>query len=137
MEFDSGQRCRPLPLERPRRRAERTSAAGDNERTTAESAAVSVRACWPAMQEGLRAERRALDFLRRCEDESPEPERNTDELRRRLRRLDALVWAVGLLLLAVAAGATCVYWEYARPFVATDDPVVPTRHFLVVVRAAG
>jgi hypothetical protein len=66
-------------------------------RTTAETRADSVSGCWPATQERLRAEH------------------STDELRRRLRRLDALVWAMGLLLLAVAAAATSVYWEYAQP----------------------
>lgn len=136
MAFETGQRCQPLPLERQRRLAVRIRA-GDNDGTTGESGAVFVRSRRPATQESLRAERRALDFLPGDEDEPLESERNTDELRRRLRRLDALVWAVGLLLLAVAAGATYVYWESARPFVATDDPVLPTGHFLVVARAAG
>jgi hypothetical protein len=137
MAFGTEQRCPPWPLERRRRLAVRTRAAGANDRTTAEPGAASIRSCRPATQESLFAKRRALDFLAGYKDEPPESERNTDELRRRLRRLDALVWAVALLLLAVAAGATYVYWESARPLVATDDPVLPTGHFLVVVRAAG
>jgi hypothetical protein len=82
---------------RPRLLAVRTRAAGDNDWTTAEPRADSVPACWPATQQRLRAER------------------STDELRRRLRRLDAFVWTVGLVLLAVAAAATSVYWKYSLP----------------------
>ena len=44
------------------------------------------------------------------------------ELRLHLRRKYAVVLAVGLLPFAVSAALIFLYWEYARPFVATDDP---------------
>jgi hypothetical protein len=71
------------------------------------------------------------------EEKPPEHGRNTDELRRCLRRQDALACAIGLMLLAVAAVATYLYWEYAQPFVASDDPFLAVRHFLIVVRAVA
>jgi len=134
MAAETKERRQPLLLKRPRLLAVRTRAAGDNDRRTAEPATDSVRAYGPAAQEPLLAKRRVLDFLPGYEEKPPEHGRNTDELRRCLRRQDALVCAIGLLLLAVAAVATYLYWEYARPFVASDDPFLAVRQFLIVVR---
>jgi hypothetical protein len=84
--------------------------------TTADAWTDSVRARGPAPQERHSGSGRVADF-------SPKHDRKIeDELYRRLRQQDAVVFAVGLLLLAVAAAAIYLYWDYARPFVATDDP---------------
>ena len=78
-----------------------------------------------APQDRLRGKLRVVDL--------PEAQRNTpaesdrridDELRRRLWRQDALVLAIGLLLLAVAATLTCLYWHNARSFPATDNAFI-------------
>jgi hypothetical protein len=93
-------------------------AVGDNDQTTAHARTDSVRACGPAPQERLRGDGRVVDF-------APKHDRKIeDELYRRLRRQDALVFAIGLLLLAVAAAATYLYWDFARPFMATDDHIL-------------
>ena len=126
----------PSLLERPRPLAVRMHAVGDNDQTTADAATVSVHLGGPAPQERLRGKRRAIDFPLEHEVDPPEYDRKTeDELRRRLRQMDALVFAIGLLLFAVAAAATYLYWEYARPFVATDDPFLAAQRFLTVVQA--
>jgi len=130
------ERVEPLLLESPRRLALRMHAVGDNDQTMADAATVSVLLGGPAPQERLHGKRRVVDFPLGQEGKSREHNRKTeDELRRRLRQMDALVFAVGLLLFAVAAAATYLYWEYARPFVATDDPFLAAQHFLTVVRA--
>jgi hypothetical protein len=91
-------------------------AVGDNDQTTSDTRTNSFRARGPATQERLRGDGRVVDF-------APKHDRKIeDELYRRLRRQDALVFAIGLLLLVVAAAATYLYWDYARPFIATDDP---------------
>jgi MarR family transcriptional regulator, transcriptional regulator for hemolysin len=121
----AGERVEPLLLESPRRLAVRMRAAGDNDLTTAGPGTAFVRAGEPAPQEQLRSKRRAIDFLPEHAGEPPKQNRKIDdELRRRLRQIDALVFAIGVMLFAVAAAATHLYWEYARPFVATDDPVL-------------
>jgi hypothetical protein len=103
-------------------------AVGDSHQTTADARTESVRAREPAPQERLRGDGPVVDF-------PPKHDRKIeDELYRRLRRQDALVFAIGLLLLAVAAAATYLYWDYARPFVATDDPFLAARQFPIVVR---
>jgi hypothetical protein len=103
-------------------------AVGGNDQTTADARTDSVRARGPVPQDRLRATGRVVDF-------PPKHDRKIeDELYRRLRRQDALVFAIGLLLLAVAATATYLYWDYARPFVATDDPFLAARQFSTVVR---
>jgi hypothetical protein len=103
-------------------------AVGDDDQTTADARTDSVGARGPAPQERLRGDGRVVDF-------PPKHDRKIeDELYRRLRRQDALVFAIGLLLLAVAAAATYLYWDYARPFVATDDPFLAARQFPVVAR---
>jgi hypothetical protein len=100
---------------------------GDNDQTTADARTDSVRARGPAPQELLGGKSRAADF--------PPHDRNmADELRRQLRRQDAVFLTVGLLLFAVAAAATYLCWDYARPFVATDDPFLAARQFPIVVR---
>jgi hypothetical protein len=100
---------------------------GDNDQTTADARMDAVRARGPASQERLRANGRAVDF--------PPHDRNMeDELGRQLRRQDALVLTVGLLLFAVAAAATYLCWDYTRPFVATDDPFLAARPIPIVVR---
>jgi hypothetical protein len=96
--------------------------------TTADAWTDSVRARGPAPQERHSGSGRVADF-------SPKHDRKIeDELYRRLRQQDAVVFAVGLLLLAVAAAAIYLYWDYARPFVATDDPFLAARQFPIVVR---
>jgi hypothetical protein len=101
---------------------------GGNDQTTADARTDSVCARGPAPQERLRGDGRVVDFL-------PKHDRRIeDQLYRRLRRQDALVFAIGLLLLAVAAAATYLYWDYARPFVATDDPFLAARQFPVDAR---
>jgi hypothetical protein len=130
------ERVEPLLLESPRRLAVRIRAVGDNDQTMVDAATASVHPGEPAPQERLRGKRRAIDFPLGHEGKPREHNRQTeDELRRRLRQMDALVFAIGLLLFAAAAAATYLYWEYARPFVATDDPFLAARHFLVIVRA--
>jgi hypothetical protein len=130
------ERVQPLLLESPRRLAVRMRAVGDNDQTVADAATASVHPGGPMPQERLHGKRRVVDFPLGHEGKPREHNRQTeDELRRRLRQMDALVFAVGLLLFAVAAAATYLYWEYARPFVATDDPFLAARHFLVIVRA--
>jgi hypothetical protein len=96
--------------------------------TTADAWTDSVRARGPAPQERHSGSGRVADF-------SPKHDRKIeDELYRRLRQQDAVVFAVGLLLLAVAAAAIYLYWDYARPFVATDDPFLAARQFPIVIR---
>ena len=102
MAAETKERRQPLLLKRPRLLAARTRAAGDNDWRTAEPATDSVGAYGPAAQEPLLAKRRVLDFLPGYKDRPPEHDPNTDELRRYLPRQDALVCAMGLLLLAVA-----------------------------------
>ena len=134
MAVETEERRQPLLLKCPWLLAVRTRAAGGNDWTTAEPATDSVRAGEPAAQEPLLAKRRVLDFLPAYEEKPPEHGRNTDELRRCLRRQDALACAIGLMLLAVAGVATYLYCEYAPPFVASDDPFLAVRQFLIVVR---
>jgi hypothetical protein len=130
------QGIQPLLLESPRRLAARMRAVGDNDQTMADAVTATVHPGGPMPQERLHGKRRVVDFPLEHEGKPREHNRQTeDELRRRLRQMDALVFAIGLLLFAVAAAATYLYWEYARPFVATDDPFLAARHFLVVVRA--
>jgi hypothetical protein len=101
-------------------------AVGDNDQTTAEARTDSVRARGPAPQEWHSGDGRVVDF-------PPKHDRKIeDELYRRLRRQDALVFSIGLLLLASAAAATYLYWDYARPFIATDDPFLAARQYPVV-----
>jgi hypothetical protein len=97
----------------------------------------SVRARGLAPQEEPRAKRLAVDFPPGYEDKHRMHDRNiADELRSRLRRQDAFVFAVGLLLLAVAAAAVIyVYWDNGRPFESTDDAFIARRQFPMVVRA--
>ena len=98
--------------------------------TAAEARAdsVRVRARGPAPQERHGGNGRVVHF-------PPKHDRKIeDELYRRLRQQDKLVFAIGLLLLAVAAATIYLYWDYARPFVATDDPFLAARQFPIVVR---
>jgi hypothetical protein len=103
-------------------------AVGDNNLTTAEARTDSVRARGQAPQERLCGNGRVADFQPKHDPKSE------DELYRRLRQQDKLVFAVGLLLLAVGAAAIYLYWDHARPFVATDDPFLAARQFPIVVR---
>jgi hypothetical protein len=122
MTLEAGKRGQPPLLQRPGPLGVRTHADGDNDHTTANARTVSVRACGPAPQERLRDKRLIVDF--------------PDELRRRLRRQDALVGAIALLLLAVAAVAlTYVYWDGGRHFESTDDAFIAGRQFPMVARA--
>jgi hypothetical protein len=105
--------------------------AGDNDQTNAEARTDSVRASGPAPQERHSGTGRVVDFPLKHD------RKIEDELYRRLRRQDALVFAIGLLLLAVAAGAIYLYWDYARPFVATDDPFLAARQFPIAVRTVA
>jgi hypothetical protein len=103
MALERVQRGQLSLLQRPRPLAVRTRAAGDND-LTPDAGAGTPRARGPAPQERLRAKHLAVLLP------APMHERKiADELRSRLRRQDALVFAIGLLLLAVAA-ATYVYW---------------------------
>jgi hypothetical protein len=121
-----GLECRWTSKSIPRTSALRT--VGDNDQTTAEAWTDSVRARGPAPQERHSGNGRVVDF-------PPKHDRKIeDELYLCLRRQDALVFVIGLLLLAVAAAAICLYWDYARPFVATDDPFLAVRQFPIVVR---
>ena len=96
--------------------------------TAAEARTDSVRARGPAPQERHYGNGRVADFQPKHDPKSE------DELYRRLRQQDKLVFAVGLLLLAVGAAAIYLYWDHARPFVATDDPFLAARQFPIVVR---
>jgi hypothetical protein len=96
--------------------------------TAAEARTDSVRARGPAPQERHGGNGRVPDFQPKHDPKSE------DELYRRLRQQDKLVFAVGLLLLAVGAAAIYLYWDHARPFVATDDPFLAARQFPIVVR---
>jgi hypothetical protein len=108
---------------------------GDNDQTTADARTDSVRTRGPAPQERPGGNGRVVEFPLAHEVEAPQHDRKIeDELYRRLRRQDALVFAIGLLFLAVGAAATYLYWDYARPFVATDDPFLAARQFPIVVR---
>jgi hypothetical protein len=120
----------------PRLLAVRTRAVGDNDQT-ADPWADSVRARGPAPQERLRAKRLRVDFLPGYEDTPAEHDRTAkDELRRRLRRKDALVAVIALLLLAVAAVAvTYLYWDYGRHFELTDDAFIAGLQFPMVAPA--
>jgi membrane fusion protein, multidrug efflux system len=121
MILQAGERGQPL-LQRPGSLRVRTHTDADNDHTTANAGTVSVRACAPAPREQLPGQPRLVDF--------------PDELRRRLRRQDALVGAIALLLLAVAAVAlTYVYWDGGRQFESTDDAFIAGRQFPTVSRA--
>jgi membrane fusion protein, multidrug efflux system len=137
MALDAEERSHSSLLERPRLFAVRSRAFGDKDETTAVPATDSVRVRGPAPQERLRGTRFFVDFLPGHEDNPAEHDRKTeDELRRRLRRQDALVAAIALLLLAVAAlGVTYLYWDYGRPFESTDDAFIAGRQFPMVARA--
>jgi hypothetical protein len=101
---------------------------GDNDQRTAEARTDSVRARGPAPQERHSGNGCFVDF-------PPNHDRKIeDELYRRIRRQDALVFTIGMLLSAVAAAAIYLSWDYARPFVATDDPFLAARQFPIVVR---
>jgi hypothetical protein len=116
---ETGKQRQPPPTVRMR-------AVGDNDHATAETESLGSQGAAPRGR--LRGKLRVVDL--------PEAQRNTpaesdrridDELRRRLWRQDALVLAIGLMLLAVAAALTCLYWNYARPFPATDDAFIAAR----------
>jgi hypothetical protein len=108
---------------------------GDNDQTTADARTDSVRTPGLAPQERPGGNGRVVEFPLAHEVEAPQHDRKIeDELYRRLRRQDALVFAIGLLFLAVGTAATYLYWDYARPFVATDDPFLAARQFPVVAR---
>jgi hypothetical protein len=102
MALETGERGQPLLLERPRPLAVRTRAVGYNDHITAEPRTDSVRARGPAPRR-LRAKRLLVDFLPRYEDGW----KTADELRRQ----EAPVGAIALLLLAVATVAvTYLYY---------------------------
>jgi membrane fusion protein (multidrug efflux system) len=126
-------------LASPRRLAAGIPAVGDNDRTTTDPGPASFRARRPVPQERLHSERRVDDFPLGHKRQRPEHSRKTEgELRRRLRRQDALVAAIALLLLAVAALAmTFLYWDYGRPFESTDDAFVAGRQFPMVAQATA
>ena len=107
MALKTEERGQPSLLERPRPLAVRTRAVGHNDDTTAEPRTDSVRARGPAPQERLSAKRLRVDFLPRYEDGW----KTADELGRRLRRQEAPVGAIALLLLAVAT-VTVTYLYY-------------------------
>jgi|GEM_PF-6973334 membrane fusion protein, multidrug efflux system len=136
MTLETEERCPTTLLQPPRLLAVRTRAVGDNDQT-ADPWTDSVRARGPAPQEQLGAKRLRVDFLPGYEDKPAEHDRTTrDELRRRLRREDALVAVIALLLLAVAAVAvTYLYWDYGRHFESTDDAFIAARQFPMVARA--
>jgi hypothetical protein len=103
-------------------------AVGD--RTTAETD--SLRSGGAAPRGRLHGKLRVIDFPARQRDKPSEHDRKVgDELRRRLRRQDAIVLAIGLLLLTFAAALTCLYWNYARPFPSTDDAFIAARQIPV------
>jgi hypothetical protein len=113
----TGERGRLSLLQRPRPRVVRTRATRDSDQTP-DFAADSLRARGLAPQERLHAKGVAV-LLR-----APMHDRKiVDELRWGLRRQDALVFVIALLLLIVAAVAvTYVYWDYGRPFESTALP---------------
>ena len=121
------QRQPSLP-ERPRPPAARTRAVGDTYRTTTDVETGILRSGGAVPQDRLGGKLRVVDLPEAQRNKPPERDRRIDEeLRRRLWRQDALVLAIGLLLLAVAAALTCLYWNYARPFPATDDAFIAAR----------
>lgn len=106
--------------------AVRMRAVGDNDHATAETE--SLRSQGAAPQDRLRGKLRVVDLPDAQSNTPAESDRRIDdELRRRLWRQDALVLAIGLLLLAVAATLTCIYWQSARPFPSTDDAFIAAR----------
>lgn len=102
MALETGERGRLSLLQRPRPRVVRTRATGDNDQTP-DLGADSLRARGLAPQERLRAKRLAVLLPAPMHDR-----KIVDELRRQ----DALVFALTLLLCAVAAVAvTYIYWD--------------------------
>jgi hypothetical protein len=123
---ETGKQRQPALLEAPPPPAVRMRTVGDNDQTTAETD--SIRFSGAASRGQLHGKLRVVDLPEAQRSKSPELDRRIDdELGRRLRRQDALVLAIGLMLLAVAAALTCLYWNYARPFPATDDAFIATR----------
>ena len=121
------QRQPSLP-ERPRPPAARTRAVGDNDHTTADVETGILRSGGAVPQDRLGGKLRVVDLPEAQRKKPPELDRRIDdELRQRLWRQDALVLAIGLLLLAVAAALTCLYWHYARPFPASADAFIAAR----------
>jgi hypothetical protein len=122
----------PSLLERPRPLAARTRAVGDNDHTTADVETGTLRSGGAIPQDQVRGKLRVVDLLGGQRSKPSENDRGIDdELRRRLRRQDVIVLAIGLLLLAVAAALTCLYWNYARPFPSTDDAFIAARQIPV------
>jgi hypothetical protein len=137
MALEAGERGRLSLLQRSRPLAMRTRAADENDQTTPNSGVDSVRARGLTLLERRHDNRVAVDSLPGYEHKPPMHDRNiVDELRSRLRRQDALVFAVGLLLLAMAAMAVIyVYWDNGQPFESTSDAFIARRQFPTVVRA--
>ena len=119
------QRQPSLP-ERPRPPGARTRDVGVH--ATADVETGTLRSGGAVPQDRLRGKLRVVDLPEAQRNKPPERDRRIDdELRQRLWRQDALVLAIGLLLLAVAAALTCLYWHYARPFPASADAFIAAR----------
>jgi hypothetical protein len=123
---------RPSLPKRPRPPVARMRAVGDNDHTTADVETGVLRSRGAVPQDRLRGKLRVVDLAEAERNSPPELDRRIDDaLRHRLRRQDALVLVIGLLLLTLAAALTCLYWNDARPFPATDDAFIAARQIPV------
>jgi hypothetical protein len=130
MPVDTGKRRQPALQDGPPPPAVRMRAVGDNDQSTTETD--SLRSSGAAPRRRLHDKLRFVDFPTGQKDKPAEHDRKVeDELHRRLRRQDALVLVIGLLLLSLAAALTCIYWHYAQPFPATDDAFIAARQIPV------
>jgi hypothetical protein len=130
MPVDTGKQRQLALQDGPPPPAVRLRAVGDNDQTPAETD--SLRSSGAAPRGRLHDKLRVVDFLAGRRSKPVEHDRRIDdELRRLLRRQDALVLVIGLLLLTLAATLTCIYWHYARPFPSTDNAFIAARQIPV------
>ena len=131
MTLETGKQRQPPPAVRMR-------AVGDNDQTTADVETGTRRSGGAVPQDRLHGKLRVVDLPHAQRNKPAELDRRIDEeLGRRLRRQDAFVIAIGLLLLAAAAALTCLYWNYARPFPATDNAFIAALHPVSASRYRG
>jgi membrane fusion protein (multidrug efflux system) len=126
-----------LDLPRPQSARASSRRPGDSDHATADAGKDGARA--PRPQKRPAGERRLVELPAKREDQRPEREREqADERRSGLLRRHPLALAIGLLLLvAAAAPAGYLYWDYAEHFQSTDDAFIAAGQFAIAPKVSG